>query len=174
MPWRSAPHPMPLTIAHSRHRGPRLHTRSMPGFLPALPALAQDEHDVAHVDDGGETLTEDDHRLTLHQPIEQRHQPAADREHPEREWHHALAGALARDPLHQKAEREQKLRAQAEHEPEVELVDEGLLKISPEVGSDLDEHQRISVTCGTRFRRRISHQTPARSRIPIHSRSHMP
>ena len=41
-------------------------------------------------------------------------------------------------------------------------------------GAELNEHQPISVASGTRFLRRTSHQTPARSRIPTHSRSHSP
>ena len=38
----------------------------------------------------------------------------------------------------------------------------------------LNQHQRTSVATGVDFLRRISHHTPARSMIPIHSRSKKP
>src|SRR3979409_1289368 len=142
--------------------------------LLRLFALAEDQHDVAHIDQRCEPLAEDDHGLALHKAIDERHQPSDHRENPERERHDALAGALARDPLHDEATREGKLRDQAERQPEVELVPKDLPEIIADRGTELNEHQRTSETSGTRRLRRMSHHTPARSRIPTHSRSHMP
>ncbi len=74
-------------------------------------ALLEDQHNVADIDQRRDALAEDDHRLALHDAVDQRHQPAAHREDPECERDDALAGALARDPLHQEAAGEQELRA---------------------------------------------------------------
>src|SRR2546427_8405309 len=81
--------------------------------ISALPSLLEDEHDVADIDDRRQPLAEDDHRLALDQAIDQRHQPAAHGENPERERDDAFSCTFARDPLHQETCGEQQLRGQA-------------------------------------------------------------
>jgi phosphate:Na+ symporter len=142
--------------------------------LRCAAAVLHDQHDVSDVDDRRHRLAEDDHRLTLGDAVDQRHQPASHREEPERHRHHALSGALARNPLHQETGGEQQLRDQPEGQPEIELGDEYVVEIVAKRLAVLNQHQITSVAMGVGFLRRISHHTPARSMIPIHSRSKKP
>ena len=121
-------------------------------------------------------LADDDDGLTFGDAVDQRHQPAAHREEPERHRHHALVRARSlRDPLHQEARGEQQLRDQPEGQPEIELGDEDVVEIIAERLPVLDQSSDVtSVATGVGFLRRISHHTPARSMIPIHSRSKKP
>ena len=61
-----------------------------------------------------------------------------------------------------------------ERQPKIELDDEDIVQIIAEVLPVLDQHQFTSVAAGVGFLRRINHHTPARSMIPIHSRSKKP
>ena len=137
-------------------------------------AIFHDQHDVADVDDRRQSLADDNHGFALGDAVDQRHQAAAHREEPERHRHHALSGALAGNPLHQKARGEQQLRDQAERQPEIELGDEDIVEIIAERLPVLNDHHVTSVATGVGFLRRISHHTPARSMIPIHNRSKKP
>jgi hypothetical protein len=118
--------------------------------------------------------TNDDNWLALDQAVDQRQQPAADREEPECQRHHAFSRPLACDPLDQEARGKGELCNQAEGQPEVELGDEDIVEIIVEGLPVLDQHHFTSVTSGVGFLRRINHHTPARSMIPIHSRSKKP
>src|SRR5690606_35711803 len=53
----------------------------------ALAATAHDELQVANIDEDAEGLTDDEDRILPVQRIAEQHQPAADREHPERRRH---------------------------------------------------------------------------------------
>src|SRR5262245_31096138 len=140
----------------------------------SFPALARNQHDIAHVDKRGQSLAKNNHRLTLHQTVDERHQASDHGEYPERERNDAFASTLTRDPLHDKAARKSQLGDEAEGQPEVKLVPEDFTEVVAKRGTELNKHQRTSETSGTRRLRRMSHHTPARSRMPTHSRSHMP
>src|SRR5690606_41196260 len=54
------------------------------------------------------------------------------------------------------------------------FADENFVQVAADGIGDIDQHRtQSSRIWGTRRRRRISHHTPARSRMPTHSRSHM-
>ena len=133
-----------------------------------------DQHDVSDIDDVRQELPDDDDRLTLDDPIEQRQQAAPDREEPERHRHYALACTFARNPLHQEARGKHELRHEAKGQPEIEFADEHVVEIVAERLAELDQHHFTSVTTGVGFLRRISHHTPNRSMIPIQSLSKNP
>src|SRR5262245_56562376 len=107
-------------------------------------AVLPDQHDVPDVDDGRQRLSENDHRLALDDAVDQRHQPAPHRAEPERHRHHAVAGTLACDPLHEESRGEEQLRDEAEREPEVELGDEDVVEIVVERLPVLNEHHCTS------------------------------
>src|SRR5258705_187425 len=137
-------------------------------------AALHDQHDVSDIDDGRQRLADDDHGFAFDDAVDQRHQSASHREEPERHWHDALARAFAGYPLHQKTRGKEQLRDQPEREPEIEFGDEHIVKIVAERLAVLDHHHCTSVATGVGFLRRISHHTPTRSMIPIHSRSKKP
>src|SRR5262249_49788380 len=116
----------------------------------------------------------DDDGFAFNEAVDQRHRSASHREKPERHRHDALAGSLAGDPLHKEARSEGKLRPQTECQPEIELGDEDIVEITAERLTVLDQHRFPSVPSGVAFLRRISHHTPNRSMMPIHSRSKKP
>src|ERR1700690_139129 len=64
----------------------------------ALPAAADDELKIAQIDEHAERLPNDEHRVLTVECVAEQHQAAADREHPERGWHHAAPGPLRGDP----------------------------------------------------------------------------
>src|SRR3569832_2924646 len=140
----------------------------------SLRVALEDQHQVANIDDVRGQLADDDNWLALDQAVYQRQQPAADREEPERQRHDAFSSPLARDPLHQKASGKGQLRNKAEGQPEVELGDKNVVDVVAECLPVLDQHYFTSLATGVGFLRRISHHTPARSMIPIHSRSKKP
>src|SRR5262245_35814227 len=79
--------------------------------------VAQDEVEVARVDEEAGALAQDEHGITAPQRVEQEGQAAADREIPEGARHHALAQALGRDPLNEEARGEEGLPEEADAEP---------------------------------------------------------
>src|SRR5262249_52471123 len=97
-----------------------------------LPAVTQLEIEIASVDENAEALTQDEYRVANVERITEQQQPAADREEPERDRHHHLAGTLGGDPLHQEAHREHDLRDIAEQHPPLELGDEHLVQVVAE------------------------------------------
>src|SRR5215510_3154169 len=79
--------------------------------------VAQDEVEVARVDEEAGALAQDEDRIAAPQRVEQEGQAAADREIPEGARHHALAQALRRDPLDEEARGEEGLPEKADAEP---------------------------------------------------------
>ena len=65
------------------------------------------------------------------------------------------------------------LRHKSQDDPAVELDDEYIMQVGDERVEQF-RHEVTSVATGVGFLRRISHHTPARSMIPIQSRSKKP
>src|SRR3990172_9267584 len=79
--------------------------------------LAEDEVEVARVDEEPRALADDEDRVQPVDRVGEQRDPAADRKVPERVGHHALLGALRGDPLHEEAAGEERLPEQADAEP---------------------------------------------------------
>src|SRR5471030_3239507 len=95
-------------------------------------AAAHDELQIAQIDEYAERLPDNEHRVFAVQRVAEQHQPAANREYPERGRHHAAAGAFGGDPLHDKAHREQNLRDIADEDAPIHVSDEHIVQIAPE------------------------------------------
>src|SRR5215831_3983928 len=81
--------------------------------------LAADQVEVAEIDEEAGALAEDEDGVLTVDRVDEERQPPADREEPERERDHALAPALGRDPLHEKAHGEECLAQESHAEPYV-------------------------------------------------------
>src|SRR5262249_12694275 len=82
-----------------RAPGPRIARSRNPGYAP----VAQLEIEVAGIDEHAKALAEDENRIADEKSVAEQQHAAADREEPERDRHHHLAGALGGDPLHHEA-----------------------------------------------------------------------
>src|SRR5262245_7878076 len=81
--------------------------------------VTTDEVEVARVHEESRGLAEHEHRIPPVDRVGQERHAAAQREIPEVSRDHALALALGRDPLDEKARREERLAEKADAEPEL-------------------------------------------------------
>ena len=81
--------------------------------------LAEDEPEVAHIDEEAERLAGDEHRIAAADGVDEQERAAEEREEPEGDRDDRAAGALARDPLHDEAHHEEELGKEAEYRPGV-------------------------------------------------------
>src|SRR5262249_16231559 len=79
--------------------------------------VAQDEVEIAGVDEEPGALAQDKDGITAPERVEQEGQAAADRKIPEAAGHNALAQAFGRDPLDEEARGEEGLPKKADAEP---------------------------------------------------------
>src|SRR6266508_2260973 len=89
------------------------------------PLLAPDQVEIAAVDEEPRRLAEDEDWIQAIDGIDQEREPTADGEEPERDRDDALLPPLGRDPLDQKAHREECLSQEAHRQPEVLRADHG-------------------------------------------------
>src|SRR5262245_35174855 len=81
--------------------------------------VAQDEVEVAGVDEEARALTQDEDGIAAPEGVEEQGQAAADREIPEGAGHDALAQTLRGDPLDEEARGEKGLAEKANAEPDL-------------------------------------------------------
>ena len=104
-------------------------------------ALTQHKVQVAQVNEDAERLAGDEHRIPAIERIDQQHQTATDRENPERQRNDAAAGALGRDPLHQKSHGEKALGNEAHQHPPIEPGDEDILQVRADGARQINEQE---------------------------------
>src|SRR5262245_17543923 len=88
-------------------------------FRAAAAGVATDEVEIARVHEEPRGLAEHEHRIPSVDRVGQERHAAAQREIPEVSRDHALAQALGRDPLDEKARREERLAEKADAKPEL-------------------------------------------------------
>src|SRR5262249_3082725 len=81
--------------------------------------LATDQIQIAAVHEQTCPLAQHEHRVETIDRVDEQREPAADGEEPERVRDDALLLALGRDPLHEKAHREERLAEEAHRQPEM-------------------------------------------------------
>src|SRR5206468_946037 len=111
-PARAAPHHRSRRYSNCPCRG-HFSMRSGGGVL----GVAEDEVEVARVDEQAGALTQNEDGIAAPERVEQEGQSTADREIPEGARHHALAETLGRDPLDEEARGEEGLSEKSDGEP---------------------------------------------------------
>ena len=140
----------------------------------ALPAAAHDELQIAQIDEDAKRLPDDEHRIPAVERIDRAASSRRRSRTPRmRSAPRSCRRARRRSTAPQSAWRTAVARHSRSGFPN-RIADEDVVQIAADGVRDIDQHLSPPKLPERACLRRISHHTPARSRMPIHSRSHIP